>query len=228
MRKNKRKIPVKRIVLIGIFAVLAVFVTAVVINVYVGLNADNYIVDSIKALPKGVDAIIVPGAGLNSENKPGAVLKDRLDGAIKLYKAGLSNRILMSGDHGDIYHNEVLAMKEYAIEQGIPSDNIFMDHAGFTTYDTMIRARDVFTVRSAIIVTQNYHMYRSVYIARSLGIDAYGMPSDIRIDQWKYVPLETREFFARVKAFFTVLFKSEPYFGGDEIPISGSGNATDD
>ena len=183
--------------------------------------------EDMAKFPDKVDCIIIPGAGLTADNKPGTVLQDRLDNGLELYKKGISDRILMSGDHGDDYHNEVRAMKDYAIEKGVPADHIFMDHAGFTTYETMIRARDVFQVKSCIIVTQKYHLLRSVYIARGLGLDAYGYPADIHINELKYLPLEMREFFARIKAFFSVITKPEPTYLGEPIPISGSGALTD-
>ena len=225
--KKKKSGWVKRLVIIAVSCLLFILFMMIGINVYVGMSSKDYIADDIKDVKKGVSAIIVPGAGLESDGTPGVVLKDRLDTAIELFKAGVATRILVSGDHGDDYHNEALAMKEYAIEKGLPADAVFMDHAGFTTYETMYRAREVFGVTSCVIVTQKYHMYRSIYIARGLGLDAYGMPSGIHIDL-KYFPLEAREFLARIKAFFMVMFKPEPTYLGDEIPISGSGSLTDD
>lgn len=225
--KKKKSGWVKRLVIIAVSCLLFILFMMIGINVYVGMSSKDYIADDIKDVKKGVSAIIVPGAGLESDGTPGVVLKDRLDTAIELFKAGVATRILVSGDHGDDYHNEALAMKEYVIEKGLPADAVFMDHAGFSTYETMYRAREVFEVTSCVIVTQEYHMYRSIYIARGLGLDAYGMPSDIHIDL-KYLPLEAREFLARIKAFFMVMFKPEPTYLGDEIPISGSGSLTDD
>ena len=225
--KKKKSGWVKRLVIIAVSCLLFILFMMIGINVYVGMSSKDYIADDIKDVKKGVSAIIVPGAGLESDGTPGVVLKDRLDTAIELFKAGVATRILVSGDHGDDYHNEALAMKDYVIEKGLPADAVFMDHAGFTTYETMYRARDIFGVTSCVIVTQEYHMYRSIYIARGLGLDAYGMPSDIHIDL-KYLPLEAREFLARIKAFFMVMFKPEPTYLGDEIPISGSGSLTDD
>ena len=228
MKKNKKKSPIKLILLIGLFVILGVLAGMIGINIYVGMATDKYITDEPSELPQTVDAIIVPGAGLDEGGGPGTVLTDRLDAAIRLYKKGISSRMLMSGDHGDDYHNEVRAMKDYAVEQGVPADAVFMDHAGFNTYDTMYRASAVFQIRSCVIVTQNYHLYRSVYLARGLGMEAYGYPSDIRINQLKYVPLEIREFFARIKDFIWVLVKPDPTVLGDPIPISGSGEQTED
>ncbi|MBO4395595.1 MAG: YdcF family protein [Eubacterium sp.] len=226
--KNKNKSLVRRLLLIGLFVVVGIILCMVGINTVVTIKANKYIVTNESDLPKGVDAIIVLGAGLLPENQPGTVLKDRLDTAIKLYKDGYSDRLLMSGDHGDDYHNEVRVMKDYAVSQGVPEDDVFMDHAGFSTYETMVRADRVFQVKTCIIVTQEYHMYRSVYIARSVGLNACGYVSDIHVDELKYIPLEMREFLARVKAFFDVIIKPDPEYLGDPIPISGNGSATDD
>ncbi len=230
MKRNKKKNKslIRRILLIGLFVVVGFILCLVGINVVVTLRSGKYIMTEESELPKGVDAIIVLGAGLLPDNQPGVVLKDRLDTAIKLYKDGYSDRLLMSGDHADDYHNEVRAMKNYAVSKGVPSDDVFMDHAGFSTYETMVRADEVFQVKSCIIVTQAYHMFRSVYIARGIGLDAYGYPSSIHIDSIKYFPLEMREFLARVKAFFDVIFRPAPDYLGDPIPINGNGRSTED
>ena len=119
-------------------------------------------------------------------------------------------------------------MKDYAIENGVPSQNIFMDHAGFTTYETMIRARDIFKIESCVISTQKYHLIRAVFTARGMGLKAWGVPSSIHINHLKYVPLEAREFFARIKSVFSVLIKPDPTYTGDAIPITGNGDDTND
>ena len=227
VKMKKSKNILKKILIILLFIIIVSFAALCTVNLYVCLSASPYIEDNDAELDTDVDAIIVLGAGLTSDGRPGTVLKDRLDTAIELYNDGISNRLLMSGDHGDAYHNEVKAMKEYAIEQGVPDDDIFMDHAGFTTYETMVRARDIFEVKSAVVVTQKYHLYRSMYIARRLGLDAEGYASEIQIEG-KYIPLEVRESFARVKAFLYMIIMPEPTYLGDKIPITGSGSATDD
>ena len=228
MSKNKKKNGwVKKLVIIAVSCLLFVLLITVGINLYVCFSSNKYIVDKLPS-NMGVRAIIVPGAGLENDGTPGVVLKDRLDTAIELYNTGVSNRILVSGDHGDEYHNEVRAMKDYMVEHGVPADIVFMDHAGFSTYDTMYRAKAIFGVTSCIIVTQRYHLYRSVFLARGLGLEAYGIASDIEINEAKYLPLEGREFLARIKAFIMNIFKPLPEYLGDPIPISGNGSVTDD
>ena len=155
------------------------------------------------------------------------MLEDRLLEGINLYKNNVSSKIIMSGDHGREDYDEVNLMKNYAIEKGIPSEDIFMDHAGFSTYETMYRAKEIFKAKKVIIVTQNYHMYRALYDAKKLGLDAYGVCSDPR----QYVGAtyrEIREILARDKDFVKCIFKPKPTYLGDEVPVSGNGDITND
>lgn len=225
----KKKSLFKRILWISLFVIGFFFLFLLLTNVYVWLRAESNIAGEVSEIEQPVDAIIVLGAGLTANNEPSQFLKDRLDTAISLYNQGISKRLLMSGDHGDDYHNEVRVMKEYAIAHGVPADDIFMDHAGFSTYDTMVRARDIFQVKTCVIVTQRYHLFRSVYIANGIGLQAQGYASDIHIyDEWGFVGFEAREFLARIKAVWSVLTEPEPAYRGEVIPITGKGSQTDD
>ena len=155
------------------------------------------------------------------------MLADRLDRSIDLYQEGISDKLLMSGDHGRKDYDEVNVMKQYAIDAGISSQNVFMDHAGFSTYESMYRARDIFEADKIIIVTQGYHMYRAIYIAEKLGLEAYGVTSDQRT----YIGQgyrEMREILARTKDFFAVIISPKPTFLGESIPVSGDGDLTND
>jgi len=168
------------------------------------------------------DCIIILGAGIKNGETPSPMLKDRLDTGIMLYKMGIAPKILLSGDNGTVTHNEIHVMLRYTLKAGVPSADIFCDHAGFSTYDSMYRAQSIFKVKSAVIVTQTYHMYRSLYIADKLGIKALGISSD----QKKYrgqAQREMREVLARNKDFFKVMVKPKSKVGGSAIPISGSG-----
>ena len=185
-----------------------------------------YSENEFSQLPK-VDCILVLGAGLTKEGTPSLVLTDRLNRGIELYKQGISDRLLMSGDHGRTGYNEVEAMKQYAIDAGVPEDDIFMDHAGFSTYESIYRARDIFEVKSVSIVTQPYHEYRAVYAAKKLGLTVYGTPSVATKYRNSWM-LEVREKLARTKEFFNLLIQPEPTYLGDRIPISGTGTATND
>ena len=132
----------------------------------------------------------------------------------------------MSGDHGREYYDEVGVMRDWCLERGVPSDDIFLDHAGFSTYESVYRARDVFECSTPVIVTQQYHLYRAVYSARALGLNAYGVASD-PVEYSGQLFRDAREALARVKDFFYVMFDVQPTFLGDVIPVSGDGNAAD-
>ncbi len=168
---------------------------------------------------KDVDCIIIYGCLVLEDGTPCNVLKDRLDKGIELYKKGAAPKIIMSGDHSSDDYNEVAAMKQYAINAGVPSEDIFMDHEGYSTYETAYRAKEVFGAKKVILVTQKYHLYRAVYIAESLGIEAYGVASD-------YEMHESREVFARCKDFITSMFKPAPANLGIKCSLSGNGNMT--
>jgi vancomycin permeability regulator SanA len=173
------------------------------------------------------DCILVLGCGLRRDGYPSQMLCDRLDVAIEAYRMGLAPKLLMSGDHGQDHYDEVNAMKDYAMAKGIPSEDIFMDHAGFSTYESMRRAKDIFQAKKIIIITQEYHLYRAVYIANALGLDAYGVSSDYRNYSGQTVR-DLREILARVKDFGISLLQPPPTYGGEAIPIGGDGNITND
>ena len=174
-----------------------------------------------------VDCILVLGAGIRNNGEPSPALKDRLTRSIELYNQGVSDRILMSGDHGRKSYDEVNTMKRYAVNMGVPAEHIFMDHAGFSTYESIYRARDIFQVKTVAIVSQPFHEYRALYIAKSLGLTAYGV-SARETNYQSGIGMETRETLARTKEFFNLLIKPKPTYLGEKIPISGDGTTTDD
>lgn len=182
---------------------------------------------SVKDVPKA-QVIIVLGALVFSNGQPSEMLGDRLDYGYELYKLGKAPKIIVSGDHGTKNYDEVNAMRNYLLEKGVASQDIFMDHAGFDTYDTMYRAKEVFEVSKAIVVSQEFHMVRGVYIGRELGLEVYGVASD----PCEYYGIEynkTREILSRLKAFFeTEIFKSKPKYLGEKIPCWGNGEKTKD
>lgn len=173
------------------------------------------------------DCILGLGAGIRTDGSPSPMLQDRLNTGIELYQNGAAPKLLMSGDHGRKKYNEVQTMKDIALDQGVPSEDVFMDHAGFSTYDSLYRARDVFQARKVIIVTQKYHLYRALYIARSLGLDAWGVSADTRRYRGQS-QRDFREILARDKDFFVSVFKPLPKYLGDTIPITGNGDLTND
>ncbi len=171
---------------------------------------------------------IVLGAGVYAGGALSAVLRDRVDCGIELYKLGKVDTLLMSGDHGYKDYDEVNAMREYAVQHGVPNEKIFMDHAGFNTYDSMARARQVFEVDSAVVVTNRFHLARAIFLARHAGIKAQGVVAD----QVAYAEAdwyEQREFMARCKAFLNCyLLHPPPTLGGPPIPITGDARLSHD
>lgn len=171
------------------------------------------------------DCIMVLGAGIRDEETPTPMLADRLDAGILLYKNGVAPKILLTGDNGTVTHNEIHVMLNYVKKAGVPEEDIFCDHAGFSTYDSMYRAKSIFEVESLMVVTQTYHEYRALYIAEKLGLEAKGIASD----QEKYAGQqfrEIREVLARVKDWGKTLLKPEATLGGESLPISGNGIST--
>lgn len=197
------------------------------LNFYVKRSTKNKVLTEKKYLKqRNIDCIIVLGAGV-WEEKPSPMLRDRLDKAIFLYKKGVSPKMIMSGDHGKENYDEVNIMKDYAIKNGIPSQDIFMDHAGFSTYDSIYRAKKIFRAKKIVVVTQEYHLYRALYISKSLGVQAYGVMADPR----KYngqIYREIREILARAKDFIKCIFRPASTYMGKEIPVNGNGNITND
>ena len=189
--------------------VLGIFVTFVVIipNIVVCASSAKYIYDrnNIQELDNDFDCILVLGAGVYSDGTPTPMLNDRLVVACEAYEAGCSNRLVMSGDHISADYNEPKAMKNFAIEQGIDSKVIFLDHAGISTYDSIYRAINIYGAEKILIVTQKYHLYRAIYLAQSMGAEAYGVSANLRsyIGQPKYT---VREWAARVKDFAICTF----------------------
>ena len=220
----------KKVIKLGIFLIICIIIliiVALLINRYVKTTTQAQIlIENDYTNLENIDCIIVLGAGIRGD-KPSHMLEDRLLEAIKLYNNKVSPKIIMSGDHGRKDYDEVNIMKNFAIEKEVPSEDIFMDHAGFSTYESIYRAKEVFKAKKVVIVTQKYHLYRALYIAKQLGIEAYGVNSDPR----RYVGeayRELREILARNKDFFSCIIKPKPKYLGEAIPVSGSGDLTND
>ena len=225
--KKTKKVIVRSLLILVILGVLGAIAVAGINGIVVG-TASNYILSpEVAAQLTDVDCILVLGCLVKNDGVPSDMLHDRLRQSVELYQLGAAPKLLMTGDHGTAGYDEVDAMKTYAVNAGIASEDVFMDHAGFSTYESMYRAKEIFGAKKIIIVTQEYHLYRAVYIARSLGMDAYGVTSDYNwyLDQFRR---DVREVLARVKDFGTSIFKPEPTYLGEMIPIWGDGNLTND
>jgi SanA protein len=212
---------VKRVVVIG-------FLLAAV-----GLGLPNLIVwqggrgatDDPAEVPRAQAALVL-GAQVMPDGRPSSMLADRIAAAEELYKAGRVEKLLLSGDHSRVKYDEVGTMRRILLERGIPATDIFTDHAGFDTWDSAQRARRVFRVRSAVVVTQGFHMARALYDARHAGLEATGFIADRRDYGRVMARLRVREAAARVKTLGDVVTGADPHFLGAQIPISGDGRAS--
>ena len=215
----------RKLLMLALGLVATGLIGVVGVNLYVKARGGARIVASSQA-PRAEAALIL-GAFVHEDGQVSGILRDRLMQGLQLYRQGLVPKLLVSGDHGRPEYDEVNAMRIFLEERGVAPEDIFMDHAGFDTYDSMARARDVFAVKSVLVVTQDFHLSRAVYIARALGLEAHGVSSDLsRFPSEPY--LRTREVAARVKAFLEVNTKRKPVYLGEVIPISGDGRATHD
>ncbi len=239
MKKTFKKIFENKLVRVIAFFLAAVFCLGALGAAYV-LGVDAFVVlstrDRVISLEDAaeigeVDCILVLGCKVQSDGTPSHMLNDRLEVGTALYyglsEGGKGTKLLMSGDHGTAEYDEVGAMKAFAIEKGIGSSEIFMDHAGFSTYESIYRAKEIFGAKKIIIVTQKYHLYRALHIADALGVEAYGVSADLRsyTGQLKF---SAREVLARNKDLLTAIFKPEPTYLGEPISLDGSGDVTND
>lgn len=203
---------IKFILICGCAALLLAGLSRVVMV----MSAKDKTFDAASVPPAQV--AIVPGAGITADERPTLALRDRIDGAIALYRAGKIQKILMSGDNSSIYYNEPGAMTNYAIEQGIPESDIVQDYAGRRTYDTCYRAKEIFGLDSVIVTTQQYHLSRMVFLCDQLGLNTVGVPveqSDYLLN--RYMLWNVREVLATLAAYIDIYFlKPEPILGSPE------------
>ena len=210
-----------------IFSVFSIIVTLVAVAV-IGINLQICLSteQAIQETPEIADAdcILVLGCQVRKDGSPSLMLSDRLDRGVELYKNGAAPKLLMSGDHSGDY-NEVHTMKQYAVSCEIPSEDIFMDHSGFSTYESLYRAKYLFGVNKVIIVTQKYHLYRALYIAECLGIEAVGVAAE-DVKYAGQLGRESREILARVKDFSLTVIKPKLDITDKAVTIGGDGNLT--
>lgn len=224
----------------SVLIVLAVVVSLGIISATFVFGVNAYVVGSTEgrilsvdeaAKLDGVDCIIVLGCKVRDGGSPSDMLRDRLETGISVYKemlaSGRGSKLLMSGDHGTVEYNEVYTMKQYAIAEGIASEEIFMDHAGFSTYESIFRAKEIFGADKVVIVTQEYHLYRALHIADALGVEAYGVSADLNAYGGQTMR-DLREILARNKDFLSGIFKPNPTYLGKPISLEGSGDVTND
>lgn len=213
----------KRRIVKGLLAIIAIGICFVLATDLMVLRFRSSIV-SIGGIDPAPVAIVL-GAKVKADGQPSDILRDRLLTAIDLYRAGSVGKILVSGDDGQVEYDEVNAMRLYLLGADVDPDDIFLDHAGFDTYDSMIRARKVFGVTKAIVVTQAYHLPRALYLADAFGIDARGVAAD-RQTYRGILRYQVRELLADTKAVVSVIAGVSPHFLGDTIDVSGDGRVT--
>ncbi len=203
--------------LVVVGAALVAHIVAAYFTIY--FSTKSYIYDAVTEIPSA-QAALIPGAAIFEDGALSSIFLDRVDKAIELYNAGKVSKILVSGDNSTVSHNEVNPVRLYLISKNIPDEDIFLDHAGFDTYSSMYRARDIFGVTSLIVSTQSFHLPRAVFIAHRLGIEAYGVNADVGHMLFRnYI----RELLANVKAVFNLVLHTKPKYLGEKIPITGDG-----
>ncbi len=211
----------------GIFVLcFTLFLFACIVNICMVSSTKSYITADYEALPQS-QCVLVLGAQVWANGTLSTVLKDRVCSGAEIYIQGYAPKLLLSGDHGRKHYDEVNAMKQFVKNNypSIPDRDIFLDHAGFSTYQSIYRAKAVFEAESAIIVTQKFHAARCAYIAKKLGVKAVVYCADESLGFRKLLRLRwfCREFGARFKAFFSVTFHVKPKYLGEAIPITGDG-----
>ncbi len=208
------------------------------------LGLSTYVTQSVRGEIAGVDTgdgiseteieecrsidpqcILVLGCAVWLDNEPSPMLRDRLDTAIALYKAGAAPKLLLSGDNSIVEYSEPDCMLQYTLAQGVPPEDIFLDYAGFSTYESVYRSHAVFRADRLIVVTQKYHLFRALKACDALGIEARGMASNQEQYRGRFYR-EAREVLARNKDLFKGIVKAKPTYLGDEIPVDGDGTVT--
>lgn len=222
----------RRLVIAGAALVGLVLLVVVGSNLVVNRTSAAYLSDDPATVPERPVAIVF-GAGLEPDGTPSMALRDRLDAAVAAYRAGRVPHLLMTGDNSSVDYDEVTAMRDYVVARGVPASAVTRDHAGFDTYDSCYRARDIFGVHAAVLITQDYHLPRAVYVCRGLGIDAVGL----QVPDWQYHPermdwtwpgdmarsYTVREWLSRVKAVQEIVVTHpQPTFGGPFVGLDGS------
>lgn len=223
MAKKTRKNLTKCLAWLFILALLIAAIPIGINDWVLQSTASRILTDEKAAALQDVECILVLGCAVRADGTPSPMLAERLQKGVELYENGAAPKLLMSGDNGQVEYNEVVTMGNYALEKGVPSQDIFLDYAGFSTYESMYRAKEIFQAKKILIVTQKYHLHRALYIAQAMGLDAYGVSCDTQVYAGQ-TNRDVREILARNKDFLTSIFKPKPTYLGDPVPVSGDGN----
>jgi SanA protein len=216
----------RRILNILVFSVILALVGILFLQLHVKRTSRDLIVTDISQLNQAYTGIVL-GASVKPDKSLSLILQDRVDAALLAYENKKFKKFLLSGDHGEKNYDEVNAMKTYLNNKGVPDEDIFLDHAGFDTYDSMYRARDVFKVKSAIVFTQEFHLPRAIYIGKNMGLNVQGYVAD----QHEYPGnsrFARREWLANMKAWIELNIEKTPTYSGKVIPITGDSKLSHD
>jgi SanA protein len=200
------------------------FVLVVGPNAFILLSARGDATADVNEVPPAQAAIVL-GAEVRPDGTMSHMLTDRVKRAAELWETGRVDRILVSGDHGQWIYDEPDTMRKALVDAGVPPKVIFEDHAGFNTWASMVRARRVFGVEDAVIVTQGFHMARALYLADHAGLDATGLTSDLRGYGKNGIKVSIRELLSRVKAIGDVALDADVVLG-PPVPITGDGRTS--
>ncbi len=226
MKGSLKKRMIQVIVVLTILFISSMLLVAFM-NYQIINRSEKYWITDLDRCPK-VKVALILGARVFEGGVLSTILSDRMDTGIALYKLGKVEKLLLSGDHGRVHYDEVSAMKNYAVQRGVDSQDIFLDHAGFRTYDSLYRAKEVFNIKALIVVTQKFHLDRAIYTGRHLGLEVYGIPADKRI-YLKHRLNQLREILARSTAFLELhVFTHKPKYLGSVHDIAGDGRQTHD
>ena len=194
------------------------FLALIICNYRINSFAEGKTFSTLDAIPKNKVGIVLGTSKRLKDGGPNAYYGNRIMAAVNLYRANKIEFVLVSGDNGTIYYNEPTTMKNDLVSAGIPEDHIFLDYAGFRTLDSMVRAKEVFGLENATIISQKFHNERAIYIAEKKGLKTIGFNAvDVSLESGFKVQL--REYFARVKVFLDLALKTQPKFFGDKIII---------
>lgn len=193
-----------------LIVLIVIILVPVIINFYVILSTKNRIVSGDSELLTDIDYIVILGAGIR-RGKPSPMLEDRLKTGISLYNNDISNKILITGDHMNDDYDEVTVMKNYLLEHGIPEEDIITDNYGISTYDSIYRVKNVYKSNKVVIVSQRYHLYRTLFLSDNLDLESYGVEANLRYyyGQWYR---EIREILARNKDFIKGIIKPKAVY----------------
>jgi SanA protein len=213
---------VKKILVRGAFAIFICFVAVVIINVIIKKQTNSNLYNNVTSVPPKTFAIVL-GAGISQTGKPSSYLQLRLNDAIQLYQAKKIQKILLTGDNSRSNYNEIGVMYNYLVAHGVPPKIIYGDFAGFDTYNSFERASSIFNIKDAIIVSQQFHIPRCLYIAQQKNITAVAFASNTNFGSNTYL---LRESLATAKSVIDCLLNRKAKFYGNTVNTNLPSNIT--